>query len=491
MFALPARRLSGRWHFVLVAALACLLADLVLRVRPTGYFGGSSDDQRYLEAALRWIADGPHAGHTHWALRHPLVLSTVAAFRVFGVSMDTVQLVPRLYGDVLFGFSTAMMARHAGLRAGAIWLAVALLTPAFHQVSTSLGVDIAEVTFAAIAGWLMWEARGGGRHAPLAMVGAGAALALAVMTREIASCLLVVYGVAWATGRVPRASLPWLLAGFVPPLLLDNLWLWQQTGDPLWRFHVDAAHTGIYSAHLMGGVYHGRVLLNPDLAARWIPAGPVKLHWTIDPLLNFLAAPEFGLVFLGWAVLAFSPPTRAPRGSAIARAMPWLFGVALACYVVVTWVLTLRPQPRYYLIGLYAATIAVALLLAHPSRGRAAAWIKRGVVALIVLCGGITILLSPDRQRDVRLYLPWLARHPGVHLHLDTENRRRAAFPALLAGVNDRLSSAPTRVGDWAVHADADPSLPGKWVTVETLPGPHLFPYVNAPRNVVIERRVP
>ncbi|RDE07303.1 glycosyltransferase family 39 protein [Sphingomonas aracearum] len=481
----------GPLQLIAIALGAWVIADLSFHFRPTNYFGGSSDEQRYLESALRWITNGPHPGRTHWSLRHPLVLSLVASFRQFDVSMWALQLVPRLYGDLLVSFSTVMMARAAGLRAAGTWLLLALFTPALHQSATNLGPEIVELAFAAISGWLFWEARGGGRGAGLAMAGSGLFIALAIMTRETAACLLPIYAVAWWRGRMGWPLAFAFVAGFLPPLLIDNGWLWLRSGDPLYRLHVDSAHTGIYSAHLTGGVYHGRVFLNPDLASRWTQAGPIKLFWLTDPIMNFFAAPEFALLFFAWALLFFSRHTRPARGSATARLMPWLLAVTIACYLIVTWVLTLRPQPRYYLVALYAASIAVALLLNGPAATRAAQRMRQIALALVLVCGGLTILLSPDRQRDARLILPWLKAHPDARLHIDPANRDRIAFPAILAGVNNRITKAPARIGQVQVRAFTPKTeQPGRWRQVAMLQGPWLFPYINHPRRLVIERRV-
>lgn len=481
----------GPYQLIAIAVGAWLLADLSFHFRPTNYFGGSSDEQRYLESALAWIVDGPHAGRTHWSLRHPLVLSLVASFRRFDVTMAALQLVPRLYGDLLFSFSTVMMARLGGLRLGGTWLLLALFTPALHQSATNLGPEIVELAFAAISGWLFFEARRGGRFAGAAMAGSGAFIALAIMTRETAACLLPIYAASWWVDgrRWPMAFA--FVAGFLPPLVLDNGWLWWVSGDPLYRLHVDSSHTGIYSAHLTGGVYHGRVFLNPDLASRWTQAGPVKLFWLTDPIVNFFAAPEFALLFFAWALLFFHKSTRPASGSAAARAMPWLLAIVLACYLIVTWVLTLRPQPRYYLIALYAASIAVALLLRGGVMTRAAIRMRRIAWTLILVCGGLTILLSPDRQRDARLILPWLKSHPEARLHIDPANRDRIAFPAILAGVNDRITKAPAPVGALQARAfTRKTEQPGRWTRVAMLEGPWLFPYFNDPRRIIIERRV-
>jgi hypothetical protein len=485
----PVRPALRPVSILMLAIAAAVIADLSFRLRPTGYFGGSSDEQRYLESALQWIIRGPHAGTTHWSLRHPLIIAIAASFRHYGITMEALQQVPRLFGDLLFAVTTAWMARFAGLRSALVWLALAVTMPVFHVAATTAGPEIVELAFGAISIWAFWEGRAAGRAGAAAMIVSGAALALAALTRETAACLLLVYGCAWAFGHVRRPSLLWFALGFVPVIAADTWWLWLETGRPMYRLIVDQAHTGIYSAHLQGGVYHGRSYLNLDLASRWLPVGPVKLHWTIDPILNFFVAPNFALVFVAWAVLWFAPATRPQPGTLAARSMPWLLGIAVACYVLVTWLLTIRPQPRYYLFAVYAATLAVALLAERPRAGTARR-ITRILLGAALFTGTLMILLSPYRPRDAELILPWLARHPDAVVHVSPENARRLSFPAILVGRQAQISGGPVPVGGLRAHIPSEPDAAGEWRPVETLRGPRLFPYINAPREIPIERRV-
>ncbi|MES2057964.1 MAG: hypothetical protein V4564_18650 [Pseudomonadota bacterium] len=483
-------RVTRLSHLAVLALAAFVLADLSFRLRPTGYFGGSSDEQRYLETALQWIIHGPHAGTTHWSLRHPLIIAIVASFRHYGITMDALQLVPRLFGDLLFAVTTVFVTRVAGLRSALIWLAIALTMPVFHIAATNAGPEIVELAFGAISLWAFWEGRDGGRRGVALMSLSGAALALALLTRETSACLLLVYGYAWLRGHARRSTILAFALGFVPVIAIDTVWLWALTGKPFYRLMVDQSHTGIYSAHLIGGIYHGRSYLNLDLASRWVPVGPVVIHWTIDPILNFLAAPTFALVFLAWLVLWWARSTRPLPNTLAARAAPWLFGIALACYVTVTWLLTIRPQPRYYLFAVYAATLAVALIAGQPMEERKARLIRRIMLALGIFTGTLTILLSPYRPQDAELILPWLKQHPAIVLHIAREDAKRMAFPAILAGRQAQISGAPTPIGALQVRFIVKPPGPGQWRQVTVLQGPWLFPYINPPRRLVIERRI-
>jgi hypothetical protein len=482
---LPLRTLA------LLAVFALLCADITVQFRPMNYLGGSSDDQRYLEIALRWLAHGAHAGTTHWSLRHPLILAIVASFHLFGVSIATLLLPSRISFDLLVMLSAVMMARHFGLRAALYWLPLALFLPALHKFATDCGLELLELLFGAASAWAFVEATiCRDRWANALMALSGACLAIALLTRETSGMLLLIYGYAWVSGKCDRRGIFWFAAGFLPFMAWDNLWLWSQTGDPLYRLHVDQSHTHIYSTQLQGGVYAGRVFLNPDLASRWVPVGPVKLFWAIDPVLNFFAGPDFGLIFVAWLILWAAPVTRPERGSAVAKAMPWLLVLAVVGYVLVTWIMTLRPQPRYFLFPIYAATIAVALLLAQKTGGRAVRHVRRGVMTVTLVFEVMVTLLTPDHQLPARLAVAWIQRHPGTIAHFaDRESARRIAFPAILGNVGDQISTAPTPVGGVRLREQTQPSGTGSWQPVEELRGALPFPYLGNRKVVVVERR--
>jgi hypothetical protein len=174
-----------------------------------------------------------------------------------------------------------------------------------------------------------------------------------------------------------------------------------------------------------------------------------------------------------------------------------LLTVALIAYLVVTWALTLRPQPRYYLFAVYAATIAVALLAAGVPNSARARLIRAICIGLILLSGVVTIMLAPDRQRDARVILPWLKTHPGTVLHMAPKEEGRLAFPAILAGVRGQVTGESPPVGGLRIRMPRsasdprpDPNELRLWRNVAILTESRLFPYINAPRTLAIEQRV-
>jgi hypothetical protein len=496
------------WRVFLLVIAAVLFADLCLRFHPTGFAGGGSDDQRYLDAALAWASNGPAPGTTHWALRHPLIISILAAFRLDGIGTDALLLVPRAFYALLVAVTAGALARFAGLRAAILWTLLIAASPVMHEMATSCFPEMLELALSAVSLWAFHAARSARSGRPALLLLSGAAAGIAFLTRETAAVLPLLYGIAFVLRPgMPRASYLWLGAGWLAPVAIDMAWLWQRSGDVLYRYHVDSGHVRIASAHLRGGVYQGShgPLFNFDLASRWVPSGPLPIHWTIDPLVNLIIDPEFGLIFLAWILLG----RWAKAGGSVAafyRAhRPALLILAAASFVLTTWVLMLRPQPRYYLIATYAATIAVALLGAQALGDRALRRRTVAVLVALILVGGGTIaLLHRDQQRPIALILPYVAAHPG-RFYVNPKIAARLAFPLARSGMTGRVSDGPVPIGGLRIRVLTDKpfklhkpiaDMPG-FVAVETTREPRPLiqrllqsPTVAARPGLRIERRV-
>ncbi|HEX7850516.1 MAG TPA: glycosyltransferase family 39 protein [Sphingomonas sp.] len=480
MRRLPAPPLY-RSHAAQFIALAIILAELSLFFHPAGFAGGPSDDQRYLDIALGWYAHGPQIGTSHWALRHPLILSVTGIFELFGPSIDSLLLVPRLFYALFVGVTMATVVRLAGPRAAMVWLALVILSPVLHAMGTSCYPEMLELAFSATSIWAFLHARRStGASLSWALL-SGLMLGCAVLTRETAAFVLLFYG--WAFLRdpgMPRRTYLWLGLGFALPLLVDNVWLWAVTGDPLYRLHVDQHHVLIASDHMVGKTYAGSPFLNPDLASRWIPAGPTRLHWIVNPLGDFLIDPAFGFVILGWTLSAL--PLFRDRAIARPKIAPLLLLLfAIASYVTVTWVFTLRPQPRYYLFVVAAATIGFALYmdsaLSIPRLRRRASIL----LGLILLGGGITIAVAPDQGWQAKLVVPYMAAHPGQYSAED-HIVGRASYPLARLGMAGKLTTAEPAVGAYRFRL----------IDSAMLDGSEPFPHDPAYREIAyLERPTP
>jgi len=439
-----------------LALLAILLAQLVLFVSPKGFSGGPTDDQRYFDIALDWYLHGPQAGTTHWALRVPLIAAITGIFHLFGPTIGALQLVPRLFYALFVGVTGATVARICGVRVFGWWLAFVVASPVLHEMATSCFPEMVELSFvaASLAAYLAARRSSDMRVQALWMAAGGVLLGLAVLTRETAG--FFVLGYAWMAVRRPgmqRSLYLVMAAALLLPILANIGWLWWLTGDPLYRLHIDTHHVLIPSDHMKGKVFTGgSPFLNLDLAQRWVPSGPTEIHWALNPIIDFLIDPDFGFVLLGCVLAALpwfsgKPRVRIPRAATV---MLWAIGIG--SYLTVTWLFTLRPQPRYYLPAICAGQIAFALMIAF--RGERPELRKRTVVlAAIVLIGGLVpISLTRDGGWQAKLLVPFMAAHPGRYTSTDDHVTGRAKTPALAIGVAPPRFGPEAGVGDYRVR---------------------------------------
>ena len=474
----------------LFAALA--IAWAAFGLYPTGFNGGRGDDQRYLVAALEWWNQGAHAGTTHWALRHPLILSIVAAFRIDGASIEAMLLVPRFYGLVVVAMSVAAIQRLAGAGAAWLWLALFLTSPVAHEVATSTRPEMIELAFVVAGLALFCFANPDGRREKVMLAGTGAMLGLAIITRETAAIVVPLLFAKLCIDRRWAGAIA-LGGGLGAVIGLDWLWLMLETGDPLYRLHVDTAHTRIGSAHMDGRTFAGSPFFNLDLATRWIPAGPTRLHWAINPIVDLMIDPRFALIFVGWGIADWR---WRPHHEAYRRLRTPLILLAIATYVTVCWIFVLRPQPRYFLLPIFSATVAVALLTNSAwHRDRHRIWAAL-LVSAIVGVGGFGIVSGLDRERHARQLLPYLQTHPGTYF-TDEQMAGRLEYWMRQERSPSRLLSGPPPVGAVRIRPirKDDATRPDQhWIIVDRVPAPPRAWWRKRPfktvKPMLVERRL-
>ena len=411
-------------------------AALLLSVNPLGYFGGRWDDGRYFEAAWAWAA-GPVLGLDHWALRWPVVLPAAGAIRALGVTRDALAVPGLLTLAALLAINFWAARRVWGGGVATLFCLALLTTPELLHAAPRLTADLPELLFWSAALWAFWFGRDGSRGWLLA---AGIASGLAWATRETSLGLLLLLALAFVAGRgAPRTGYVWIALGFATVTLPEMLALWSASGDPLYRLHVDLHHIDIPSTNLAGLTAPGATApLNIALMARWSGDGPLRLHWAIDPWLNLLANPVYGLNFLLAAIGAVW----------LRRQLRWpvlLVAAIVALNVVtVTYLIATDPKPRMFM----PATVAAALLLALV-----AGLLWQHGHRRVVLAAGVVKLIAALVLLDVATSyagLPALARAalavaPGpVHVDRWSASHLVVADPA----VRRRLSLVSARPGD-------------------------------------------
>jgi 4-amino-4-deoxy-L-arabinose transferase-like glycosyltransferase len=347
-----------------VLLVLLVLAAFFMVNNPLGYFGGNWDDGRYAHMIMEWVTRGPVIGTNHWGLRWPVVLPAVASVEAFGVTRAALMVSPIIFVTTLIMFNFWAARHFLGLAAAAVGTAAIVTTPEIMIWGTRLNPDVPEVLFWSMALWSFALAReasiaGAVRRARNWLIIAGLSAGLAWATRETSLGLVLVFGAAFLAGvGVPRWSFGWIAAGFGLIAIPEMLILWDATGDPLYRLHVDLNHTQIHSHDIKGGVTPGQIApLNPDVMNRWEGAGPIRLHWAFDPWINFFANYKFGLAFLMAGGLWFAAQRQMSREDR--RIMIALLIVILINILTNLYVANTDPKVRMFMPAIVAACIAI------------------------------------------------------------------------------------------------------------------------------------
>ncbi|OSZ69308.1 hypothetical protein CAP40_00105 [Sphingomonas sp. IBVSS2] len=410
------------WRMPAWAVPLALLLGLVL-LFPRPYVGGGGDDWYYLEAARCVARHGLCLPDTHWAARFPLVAPMGAVLALSGEGPWTVGLVPLLYtvaGLLLF---VANVERRFGAAAAMLAGSALALTPLFPLNALQPLVDQPEFawTMACLLAIQIALERNDARWA----AGAGAMLALAVMTRMSSLALLPLLGLGWLMLAPDRRRLALPFAAAAAALLgIEALAYAMATGDPLYGWKLSLHHGRIPTTELAAGVDTSRSpLLNLDFIRNWRRSMGIHVHWTVDPLLNLLADPLCGLTLCGALALA------AARWRAWRRDR-WLRLVAIAAllhFVLLTYVLAVDPKPRMFPFAYAAAAATLGVLGAR-------AWRDGGrliVAALFALLAGRALLMAydqPDLASARAAAAGWIATARPGSLATDEWTRRTFAL---------------------------------------------------------------
>jgi len=408
---------ASAWLLPVIALLALTF------VNPIGYMGGGGDDWHYLQGARCAVREGLCLPQTHWEARLPLVLPMSLAMRLLGENAASVQLVPLLYalaGLVLFSLNVR---RLFGTTAAAIAGAVLAATPAISMHALQPMVDAVEFAWcmaALLAGQLALERR----SRSIAAL-AGACLAVAIFSRTTSIVMLPICGLIWL--QLPRdarqLALPFC-AGMAAVFAAEAAAYWITAGDPLYSWRLMLRHARIPSTELAPWVDTTKSpLLNPDFIAGWRPSMGIRVHWSIDPVLNLLADPKCGLTLAGALGLAivYRDVWRTDR------LLRLVSGYTALHFVVLTYVLAVDPKPRMFWIEFASAAAVVAVIAARTWKtGR-----RLLPAALLVLILARGLLLSYDRPNPGNMAAvadAWIARLGPGNVATDEWTKRTLAL---------------------------------------------------------------
>jgi hypothetical protein len=202
-------------------------------------FGGllGWDDVEYWEAA-RALRAGEYVPGSSFQLRYTLTVPMAVAQAWLGEREWVLALVPLGYSIAHLVLAWALGLRWGGVPAAAATVALLGIVPLDVIAATDVHADLPLAVFlaAAVYAVLRSERAPGARAAWL--LTAGAALGLAVITKEVALALLPALGLRlWLVKRWRSAPAHgWLVLGLLAVSAAEMTWLGVVTGDPLYRF---------------------------------------------------------------------------------------------------------------------------------------------------------------------------------------------------------------------------------------------------------------
>ena len=375
-----------------------------------GFLG--SDDVTYAKGGYGWLEDFPFVGG-HGTIRYPITIPIAVSFLMLGQHEFAMVLPSLLY---MFGFLalTWFAVKRAGAVSGGDWLplgALAALTtcPLLVIQSSIASVDIVEMFYLFASAYLFWRCVENGPDAKR-LFWAGALAGLGFLTRETAIFIALFYALYFAIGyRFHRGHYLWIAVGFIAVWLVEVIYLWIMTGDPLYRITISLNHDSSIDRTI-------------DLAGNMI------VHPIVDPLLVLLANQEFMALFFvaiplgGW--LCFSRQIE-PQLQRFARIVATL---GLVWFVTAGAAQKLLPlNPRYFMVTCASACILTGVALAQLWQRHSRQWAVLLVAAFLLGTNLLGIYVeNKDSMFGERKLAALTAAQPAQIFHTDPMTRYRA-----------------------------------------------------------------
>ena len=481
------QRVKNNWE-ILAFSVLVLLISVVFFV---GYQG--MDDFHYVNAADHWLDSGPFIGENHWHNRLPLVLSIALSFQIFGKS-ELSLVLPNILIFYIFVVFYWLNVRSLFGRAVSNIASLLLITTPLFSTYLTIGYPVIIETCFVVAAFMLFlriAFEEIGVHEIALPVLAGALLGIAFLNRQTAAAGVI--------ALVPLFFMSlhhwrrWVLSGvsFTSLVTLEHLWYWLVTGNFFNRFFVDTAGHKTPSFHLKGGTFEGSPLFNVDLMSRWYPSGTFDVHWLVNPYLDFFTTASYGFLF--WlAVPGIVLTTKFTLYKSVVQ-KKMLIGLIMLIavwFLVTVYVLSLRPQARYFGPMIAVLPIFAAIGLDYMLTGRA----RRLAMTIFVIVILTNLVLGFSRARPLELereaaklvlsvqetvYMPQtLYDTSQFFLNMSTSNVNAAIAPAppgaLELVVAEELDSESEGSDAKRVNALIDYSAVTKLIPLHLMN--HLFP---------------
>lgn len=432
-------RVSFTWNgFALGLVVAAALIAVLGSVFWVGYQG--SDDGSYVDAALAWYLHFPRVGHSHWALRYPIVFALDAGFRIFGIRELAIGASMLAYLFALAAVSIWMLQRWFGVAESLIFVVVFCAMPGVIVISTYANADITELFYVATSFAFYCAAYESSRPRGL-LVCAGIAAGLAFMTRETTAGLILAYGLLFLfRPGIKRTDYFFMGFGFAILILAEMAYFTVEVGNPLWRFTIDLHHDTVDRA---GAIQPGQVL---DSSGNLDIGGSI-----VAPLLVFFASQKYAAIFYSMLCLI---PLLIRRGwnnmqRTFLIAATVLF-VAWAGFIIFNASL-LYLVARYFVVTAWVAAIFVAIGLVRlwPARPRLAA------LLLVALLSSDALCLYVEDTDPIQASRAAIAVAMRTHepVYTDPITKRRGRFVAQVSGVASDIIAARPKPGSLYVLA--------------------------------------
>jgi hypothetical protein len=376
------------WRWIIPALFVCAL----IIWDPVGYVGGGTDDDRYLAGALCWVQNGPCLPVNHWEGRWPLLGPLALFIGTLGFNRIAIALP-----SVLASLACLILIKRLGdrfdARIGTAAVFVFAALPVFVFQVFSVAVESVELLFV-LAGMMAVLSR---RH-----LLAGVSFALAFQVRETSIAALLPAAVLL---RKDLRGLLILGASFSAIPLIEFLFFYLQTGNPLYRRLLSVGHTAIPSSELRGST-GGRPFFNTELLRHWRYEPGFHVHWLVDGFVNLFANLKTGFLYTLSPLLLIAYRSRlkpAERGAAA-----FLIGLAFLYSAVLIYVLAVDPKARAMFVPTAALALAFAIIAVR-------AWnlVLAVLMVSIAVLIALTVISQPRHLRFQRAAEAFEARFPG------------------------------------------------------------------------------